>query len=427
MLASLVKNVHSKGFFHLLTAKYLIGFLGLASLLFVAKFLSPVELGDMKVLQSFIAVFSILAGFGFNTSVLKMCSENIDIDRKKEIFSKNLVYTMVSMSIVIIFVLVLINFRILSSDENINDWLPVYLLIVPSMVLTNLVMTYLQALKKIKLMATIQSIIKIFGLFLIISSTYYFGFSGFVWSTIVSSYIALIVILYFIKDDVKKPTTYKLSKINFEYAKWSVLANVFGTVAMYLDILILNSFSTDREALGYYSLATIFLLGLTYVTGTVQSISIPYLSEKSNNELEFMRVYKKYYKLLAIVSVLIGTLAFIILPYFIEFIYGHDYQKTGVYFQILVFKYIFWSNYALIGVALLSLGKMKINFYISVITLSISIVITAIFSSLFQELGAAIGQALSYFISLLIVYFLGNKLIKKHFLSLKAKEMMIKT
>ena len=377
MLKNLIKSINEKGFFHLLTANYFIGFLGLASQLFVAKFLSPLELGDIKTLQSFIAVFSVLAGFGFNTAILKMCSENINIGRKKELFSKNIVYTLISMSIVIIFAFFLANFKILSPSENVNDWLVVYILVVPSAVLTSLVIAYLQALKKIKLMATLQSAIRLFGLLLIISSTYYFGFSGFVWSTIVSSYIALIAILYFVKDDLKRPSAYKLEKTNFEYAKWSVLANVVGTIGMYLDILILNTFSTDREALGYYSLATIFLLGLNYVTGTVQSITTPYFSEKSNNEIEFMRIYKKYYKLLGFVSVSIGFLAFLVVPYLIHFVFGEDYHDAGIYFQILVFKYIFWSNFALIGVAVLSIGKMKFNFMITLVTTLIAFLITA--------------------------------------------------
>ncbi|PHS40063.1 MAG: hypothetical protein COB07_04935 [Sulfurovum sp.] len=419
MLKNLIKSINEKGFFHLLTANYFIGFLGLTSQLFVAKFLSPIELGDIKTLQSFIAVFSVLAGFGFNTAILKMCSENIDIGRKKELFSKNIVYTLISMSIVIIFVFILANFKILSPSENVNNWFVVYILVVPSMVLTSLSIAYLQALKKIKLMATLQSAIRLFGLLLIIGSTYYFGFSGFVWSSIVSSYIALIAILYFVKDDLKQPSTYKLEKTNFEYAKWGVLANVVGTISMYLDILILNTFSADREALGYYSLATIFLLGLNYVTGTVQSITTPYFSEKSNNEIEFMRVYKKYYKLLSLVSIFIGLLALFIVPYLIYFIFGEDYHDAGIYFQILVFKYIFWSNFALIGIAIWSLGKIKINFYLSVMTLVISIAITFVLTYRFQEIGAAYGQVIAYFISFLVFYYIGNKIIIDHFRKLE--------
>lgn len=74
-ILQLLRDILNKGFFHLLSANFIIGFLGFGSQLLVAKFLTPVELGQIRTMQSFIGVATILAGFGFNTAVLKLCSE----------------------------------------------------------------------------------------------------------------------------------------------------------------------------------------------------------------------------------------------------------------------------------------------------------------------------------------------------------------
>jgi len=56
-----------------------------------------------------------------------------------------------------------------------------------------------------------------------------------------------------------------------------------STIGSYLDIFLLNYFIEDRVGFGYYSIATIFIIGMNYVTMTVQNIAAPYFSEKSGN------------------------------------------------------------------------------------------------------------------------------------------------
>lgn len=419
MINSLIKNANSKGFFHLLTANYFIGFLGLAAQLIVVKFLSPVEMGQIKTLQSFIAVISIFAGFGFNTAVLKICSEQMELAKKRAIFSKNLFLTIVSITLVLMLVYLLTSLELFSQDSAINEWLVVYLLIVPASVLTGLFMTYLQALKQIKLMATVQFVIRLFGVGAIIIFTYLYGFDGFVWTTVLIGYIGLVGIWFFIRKEMKFDIFYPLEKRNYSYAIWSFFGNAVSTSAMYLDIFILNSISENRELFGFYSIATIFLLGLNYITSTVQSVATPYFSEKSNNEIEFKRVLFKYFKILVTVSIFAAAGAYFVVPYIVEWFYGGEYKNVGEFFQILVFKYIFWSGSALVGVAVLAIGKMKFNFLAVVVTTVMAFFITYYFGLNYGIYGVAYGQVLSYFLAMILILFIGLNVINKYFENLR--------
>lgn len=419
-ISNLIKDIIKKGFFHLLSANLIIGFLGFGSQLLVAKFLTPVELGQIKTMQSFIGVAVIVAGFGFNTAVLKLCSEKRSLEERASIFKKSFYYTSVSMLVVLIGLFLLAKFRLLSPDQSINKWLPLYMLIIPASVWTSLVMVYLQALKKIKIMAKLKVFIRLFGFIILIVLTYFFGFFGFIVSTIFIAYISLLPLFNLVKDDFKYKVKVKniLSR-SFYYAKWSIVANLLGTVVGYIDIFMLNYLIKDRVSFGYYSLSTIFILGLNYITSTVQTIATPYFSEKSDNKEEFLRVLKKYEKLMILVAFGVSIIAFIAVPPFIKIVYGNDYAPAGIYFRILVLKYFFWSCYALIGVSILGLGEIRWNF----LSVSISAIISPLLSyyliTSYGLIGCAVAQALGYFISLIVVLFVAKHAIKIHFNKVK--------
>jgi len=416
----LITNAKKKGFFHLLSANFIIGFLGFGAQLLVAKFLTPVELGQIKIMQSFIGVATIIAGFGFNTSVLKLCSEKRPFEERAVIFKKCLYYSIFPIIAVLFGIFYLAKTSLLSPDAAINRWLPVFMLGIPAATITALIMTYLQALKKIQLMAITQVIIRVCGFVVLISLTYFYGLVGFIISSILIGYVALLPLFRLVKDDLKSNA--KVADIlpqSFYYAKWSVAGNAVSTIGQYMDIFMLNYLIKDREGFGYYSLATIFIIGLNYITSTVQSISTPYFSQKMDDKKEFIRVLKKYTKQLVLLSLGASVLAFIIVPPFIEFFYGETFKPTGVYFRVLLLKYFFWSCYALSGVAILGLGKMNYNFISVLISVPISMVLSYYYITLCGIMGAAVAQVLAYFATLIIVWLMINHVIKIHFSSLE--------
>ena len=134
----LLANVAYKGFFHLLSANFIIGFLGFGSQLLVAKFLTPTELGEVRIIQSYVAVAAIIAGFGFNTAVLKLCSESRSLEEKSYIFARNIYYTIPFMAGTLCLVFILARHGLLSADPVVNRWMEVYMLAIPGIVGTSL-------------------------------------------------------------------------------------------------------------------------------------------------------------------------------------------------------------------------------------------------------------------------------------------------
>ncbi|MBA7465675.1 hypothetical protein ES707_00845 [subsurface metagenome] len=415
-ILQLLRDVFHKGFFHLLSANFIIGFLGFGSQLLVAKFLTPVELGQIRTMQSFIGVATILAGFGFNTAVLKLCSEKRTLEERAFIFKQCFYYTTFPILFVLVGLFALAKLGLLSPDKEINKWLPLYMLVIPAMTYASLIIVYLQALKKIQLMAKMQVFIRLFGFIVLVTMTYFYGLIGFILSIIFIGYITLIPLFNLIKDNFKsKVKANNVFHQSFFYAKWSVSANGVSRVGQYMDIFMLNYLIKDRVGFGYYGLSTIFILGMNYITSSIQTIATPYFSEKSNDKKEFLRVLKKYEKLMVLLAFGLSIIAFLIVPPFIKIVYGNNYVLAGSYFRILVLKYFFWSCYALLGVAILGLGKMRYNFLSVSISVPVSLILSYFFITSYGVIGAAIAQAIAYFITLIVVSFMIRHVIKIHF------------
>lgn len=206
-ILQLLKDITAKGFFHLLSANFIIRFLGFGSLLLVAKFLTPTELGQIRVMQSYIAVAAIVAGFGFNTAVLKLCSEKRPIEEKSYVFNRNAFYTGLFIIPTLFVLFLLSNFGLLSTDPIINRWFILYIIVIPATVYTALIMVFFQALKKIQLMSKAQVYIRFFGFVSLVLVTYFYGFVGFILSSIVIGYVALIPLIKIVKNNLSGNNT----------------------------------------------------------------------------------------------------------------------------------------------------------------------------------------------------------------------------
>lgn len=417
---ALLKNVYGKGFFHLLSANVLMGFFAFGSQLLVAKFLTPLELGQIKTMQAILGVATIAAGFGFNTAVLKLCSESRPSDEKYYIFKKNVLFTLVPTVITICALYILSNLGVLSPDKAVSRLLPLYMLTVPAAVFASLIMVYLQALKKIVAMAKLQSIIRLFGCVILIAATYLYGIIGFIAASLITGYCAIIPLFRSIKrESYQTGGVNRIFSESIHYARWSVAANIINTTAIYMDIFLLNFMIKDRVDFGYYSLATIFILGLNYVTATAQSIAIPYFSEKSSSKEEFLRVLRKYQILMIGVALAASVIVFMAVGPLVAVVYGPEFNSAATYTRILTLKYLFWSSYSLLAAAMLGGGMIKYNFFTGLISLFMSVIFGYVFILHYGLIGAAFSQVATQLFALILAVCMVKRMISITYLGQK--------
>ncbi|MEJ5311261.1 MAG: oligosaccharide flippase family protein [Anaerolineae bacterium] len=391
-IIGLLVFVEGKGFFDLLLVNFLTQFLGFGSILLVAKFLTPVELGEVKILQSYTAIFVIWAGFGFNAAVLKVCAENRPDPVKAGILRLAVSRAGIATTITLLLVIILALNGVTTSSSHLSLWLIVMACSIPLQVLTGIFIVFLQAQKKIKEMARSQAIVKVQSVGLIVVSTWLWGFKGFIFATVAAYALGLwpflrqIGLKFLTTPLEQKPAHF------MQYAFFSVLANGVSQLGQYGDVFILDHFSANREAIGYYSLALIFITAASQVTGTVQSITTPYFSEHAQDKVWFRRQLILNQGRMALLSVAVAIGVYIFAAILVPLFYGPDYASTLIYLAILLIKYVIWSSCAVIGVSLLGLGLMRYNFVVVAITTPIGLTLSYLFLRQFGVIGVAWAQ-----------------------------------
>lgn len=406
---SIFKNVKKKGFFHLLSANFFINFFAFGSQLVVAWILTPTQIGQIKILQTYLAIAVLFANFGFESSVLKLCSEKNSITTKQIFYKSATLFTLISVFLTYLLVFGIGNLNIVSIDPFIDSWFLIFLLALIPLAFNTLNFNYLQALKKFTLLSKLQAYTKLFAFSLIIILTYLYNISGFIYAILIGYIVTSIIIMGFNYNDLIVGSNFKNLLGKFKnhsyYSKYAFLANLISTFTRYLDIFIINFFILDREAIGMYSFAISVILFLQIISDTIQKISLPHFSEKSSNIAEWLKAYKRYFRLYVYFGLLLLIGINIIISPAIQIAFNNKYDDSLIFIHILTIRWFFYALVQFKSAAVFGLGKIHYNMWGSVVYLIINFSVQYTLLNYYGILGVAFGVAGSAVLYYLIYSF----------------------
>lgn len=411
----LLKNFYQKGFFHLLTSNFLIQLVAFASQFLVAWILNPEDIGRIKVLQSFSSLAIIFAGFGLNTSTLKLCSEKRNPNDKKKLLGASFLLTTLLTLIVMATLYIANYYGLLSKDRHIQDFFSTYLIVILPLTLNLLFIAYLQALKKMKMVSKIQFITKLITVILIITLTYQFLLNGFIWATIIGLFITMILFIILLKNDIliDLGKLKELLNVHRKYASYSFLANAINNVGIQADIFIINYLIVDRLEVGYYGFALTVLLAFQLLTGTIQQFATPFLSEISHDLKSFKATLNKFDFKLLISGLLLVIVGFVTVGPLINLAFSGKYEASIPFFNILIIGWFFKYISSLKAVAFIANGMVQINTLIVTISTIITILATYFFVQSFGTIGAAYGMVTNRVITFTLLQFFNFQKIQR--------------
>jgi O-antigen/teichoic acid export membrane protein len=384
--------VKQKGFFHLLSANTLIQVVAFASQLFVAGILMPDDVGRIKIVQTYLTIFMIFAGMGFNSSTLKLCSENRTEKEQHDLFRSALLFTLISTVLMYGIILILNYFGLFSGDKLIQYLIPIGLFPIISNSLFMVFVSYFQARKQMKLLSGLTVSNKLISIFAIVIITYFFGIHGYYLAYNISFVLMLVVsIRLFGTSKLKNifnTQNFNHFKLHWNYARPSMLAYFLSELSAFVDILIIGYLSKDMNQIGFYSFALTITVVFRLFPSTVQQITIPYLSELSTNKIEFRKIFLKYNRILYLVIALTLLIALLTFPQALHWIFSGKYDSSMQYFYWLSIAWSLRQSVQLQNGAIFSLGKIQYNVYISLITLIFNIIVISTSVHFFGLLGA---------------------------------------
>ncbi|QTD37308.1 oligosaccharide flippase family protein [Polaribacter batillariae] len=374
MLLKIIKSVNQKGFFHVLIANLLFALVAFGSQLLVAKFLTEQELGFIKIFQSTTQILGILAGLGFSTSLLVLAANPKNYNRKGDLFCVAL-FNVIPISIVVWILFMFANYLGFSTKiDQVKILFSDFSFIMIILAITALYTSFFQANRDFKKFSFILIVSKILSLILIVITTYFFGYLGFMHGLWIGLLLTLFIYAFFVKKNYGLNTNFNISKFwdkTKEQLKISIHglgANIFGNIALNIDIILLGYFySSNPSLVGQYGFATIFITALGMFQGTIVQVSTPFFSKYINNKIILISVYKKYSLFLLIAACLVLLLCYFTLPMMIKLFYGEKFYLGIKYLEILLFAWFFRSLNAINISFLLGTAKTYVTNYINLI------------------------------------------------------------
>lgn len=412
-----VQSIAKKDFFYLFAANGLIYIIGFASQLFVANILDPADIGRIKIMQTYIGMASLIGGFGFNTSLLKLASENCSEEEKVDFLHLSMFIGIISFIPIYLVLLLLSKVALISKDPEIIRIFPYYALFLLPLVIQAMQLAYYQAIRELKKMAIIQFYVKFISVALILVSTYLFKLEG---------YVAIISITGFLSVfSLKKGLKGLLSKFlnlrfKFQYvknmwklAKYALIANLVGTLLYTTDIYLINYLIKDRTEVGYYMFALTIISVYQIIPTSIQQVAFPFFSNKSDNHVNWLKAYEKYNKLNHYVLIIMCIAGIIIIPPFIKLVFSGKYNASLIYFVFLSLAWMIRFLNSMKNNALMGYGRFDLNFYISLFGLIICFPVMYFLISHFGLKGAIVGKFFEGAIIYLSSYTVFHSFLKK--------------
>lgn len=414
-ITNLIRDSLQKGLIHLFSANFLTQLLGFGSLLFVSKLLTPLELGAIKIIQSYIAVCVTFATLGHTTAIIKFCAEMKSVDLRGYVLKKSVITTVFSGTVIAAAVIALSNEGFLTPDDTVKKYLPPYASVIILNVLYAVFTTYMQACKDFKNMAKIQIGLKTLSFFAVVIATYTDGLDGYVIAVISTAFLALVPIVREIGPGFVFYRRQTMPAGFYFLVKVSIVSSSVGMLGSTIDMFFLDHYVTNREAIGFYSLATMFLLVATQFTGTVQAFLTPYFSERSRDGYWLWRNMKKYQACLAVAIVPICFVIFAAAWVLVKIYYGESYEVMLSFLVCLLFKTALHSVYAVLGIGLLSLNKVQYNCAVAVFYLFLKSTLCYWLVGHYGIWGIVAAQVLTEIPTVILHYFVTYRVFCTHF------------
>lgn len=401
-----------------MSANLFIQIFAFASQLFVAGILAPDDLGRIKIIQTYLSIFSFLAGMGFNNSTLKICSENRTKEEISNYLSSAVFFTLISSLLVYLVVLILNALHFFSTDNIVIFLVPLGMLPLITNSFFSLFMSFFQAKKKIKLFSKLSIINKSLSILAIIALTWLWGIYGYYIAYNLSLVVMIIAIFFIIRKDTtinRKAFNKQQLRDHIPYAKDSTISNVALSITFFIDMVVISFLIDDMREIGYYSFALTMCVALTIFPYSVQQITRPYFSAFKSDKEEFMKIFKRYNRMMYIAVLAILAAFLLIVPPLIDWVFKGKYATSMNYLPYLAVGWSLMHVMHLKGAALFGLGKIKYDAYISLISLGINLISYPIMIYYLGLMGAAYASIISGVVMLSTAWYYFRRAVRETF------------
>lgn len=381
-------------------------FISFITMIILSRILSPSEVGIVAVLLVFTTISNVLIQGGLGTSLIqKKVVENIDYSN---VFFFNISFATLT------YLLLFTSSTYLSAVFNYPD-IDLYIKIIglnlfayafSTIQNVKIIREYkFKLLMKINLFATIIS-----SATAILMAYNEYGIWALIFQQVVSTYVSTILMILFIKLEIKFEFSFKKFKNLYSYGWKIMFSSLIANLYNELPSLIIGNMYTAKDN-GFFSRGKQFpslLIGI--LDNSLQTVMLPMLSSKQNHLEEVKKIYRNAIKKIGWVVFPLSGLLFICSDQIILVLLSEKWIESSIYLKIFSIYFaiqpILNANNQLFN----SLGKSGLTLKLEVYKKMIGVFSIIVFS--YFNLRLLIwGLILTSIISFIINLYVNRKLI----------------
>jgi len=378
----------------------------------LARYLGPGDLGLFSMCIMVAGIFSLVAGFGFDSAIVKYVAEYKDKEDKHKFsqYVSSAILTMAIFGIASSIILFILSDTLASifNMPSLSLLLKIFAFTFPFSLIITIVFGFLNGLREMN-DYTCADISRGSLTFLIIVIFIFTGFGvrgavlGYTLAEIVTACIFIILIRkYYVHFTARayKQTTKKL----ISFGSRMVAGNAVNLIANSTDILLIGYFLTATDV-GYYSIAIALLKPLLFIPQAIQRVTYPATTEywSNNNRAGLNKMINKSMKYSACLLSLIGLGVGFYAKEIITFVFGKEFIYAALPLCVLLIaRVIRGGTIVSIGGSLAGAGRPGLSLKTDAISATANIVLNILLIPAFGILGAALATAISLILGTIV-------------------------
>lgn len=399
-----IKFGYKTGFFHIFSSNILNKIMVFAGGIFLVRFLNKQDFGLYSYSQNLLEIFLLINGFGITEGLLQYGSKTRKRIKKEEYVKYSLKIGLLSNIFIFLLLILFLTFGKLKIYEAKK-----ILLMMSLLPIFNTFFSIIQIKLRIELknreMAKISNVNTFLNILGMLIGAYFYGLYG----LIIGKYVGIILSIFYSFRYIKY-TFIRWKKIEAlsqekkkDIQKFSFIALINNSISQILyiiDIFLIGYLIADKLILASYKIATLIPVALNFIPISVMIYIYPYFAQNSN-DIKWVR--ENYINLLRysfFINLLISLILVIFSKSIIRFVFSEKYLDAQLPFVILSVGYFFSATLRIpSGNIINAIGKIKFNFYNTLISGIVNIVLDIYFIKKIGSIGASYATLLVFIIS----------------------------
>lgn len=410
-----LKNLTSKGFFHILLGGTLTKIVAFFSSIIIVRFVTKTEYAFLSYADNIYSYIYLITGFGLDSAVLKFCVSDNEAKNKSYLFFA-LKYGTIAELVIMFFSVIAFNIFPIAF-QGAKPFMYALIIYPFFYYWCCLFQSYIRARlmnKEYAITGVLQTVV-VFGV-----SVCLVKFIG-AYSVIIARYLAVILVLCYIfskiipdlRGSVEKLEKKEMSGI-IKFGISVLIANVFSMVMPINENFLVNNLIKDTVISANYKVANLFPQQLTFIASAIVTFYFPYFA-KMNESIEIRRKAIRVGLLTFMMIFIVAIVGIIVSPIIIHIAYGDKYSDINGLMAALWIMHGLNAGLRMLPMNILpALGYTKFNAIMSVIACGAHFVIDYICISTFGVNGAVIAGGVVYFVTAICYWiYLNKKLLER--------------